>query len=88
MVYRVPSPAPESRVAPERRGPIVGLFCRACGGVYALHAGQHASKPVRGKDHIVSTCAHEGEPFTPGADWWEPAVEVLPPPPAPAPTAP
>ncbi len=87
MVYRVPSPAPESRVAPERRGAVVGRFCRHCGGVYSPHAAGHSSKPVRGKDHVASACAHEGEAFTAGADWWEPAVEVLPPPPPPAPSA-
>jgi hypothetical protein len=31
-----------------------------------------------GKDHISSTCAHEGEVFDPAEPWWEPAVEVLP----------
>jgi hypothetical protein len=31
-----------------------------------------------GRDHIASPCAHEGDLFVPGADWWEPAVEVLP----------
>jgi hypothetical protein len=31
-----------------------------------------------GKDHVSSTCAHEGEVFDPAEPWWEPAVEVLP----------
>jgi len=87
MVYRIPEAAPESQIAEERRGPIIGRFCRACGSIYPLHRGRHTGKPVYGKDHIASTCAHEGEPFEAGASWWEPAVDVLPPPPVPAPDA-
>ena len=51
---------------------------------YPLHRARHNGKPLYGNDHIASPCAHEGEPFAPGADWWEPAVEVTPAPPAPA----
>lgn len=82
-MYRNPEPAPASRVAPERRGPVVGKFCRVCGSVYPKLRGRHAGKPMRGKDHIAAPCSHEGEPFDAGADWWEPAVVVLP---APAPS--
>ena len=31
-----------------------------------------------GRDHIASPCAHEGDAFEEGANWWQPAVEVLP----------
>lgn len=84
MVYRAPHPAPESRVPEERRGPVVGRFCLACSAVFSPHAARHQGKGLYSKDHISSPCAHEGEPFEPGADWWEPAVTVLPPPAAPA----
>jgi hypothetical protein len=40
-----------------------------------------------GRDHIASPCPHEGDRFADGADWWEPAVEVLPPAPEVPPTA-
>lgn len=83
-MYRNPDPAPASRVTPERRGAVLGKFCRACGTVYPKFRGRHAGKPLHGKDHIASPCSHEGDPFDPGADWWEPAVEVLPSPAAPA----
>ena len=45
-----------------------------------LFAPAHpAPRQVRyGRDHIASPCSHEGESFEPGANWWEPAVEVLP----------
>lgn len=78
MSYRGPEAAPASRIADERRGRVVGRFCLSCGGVYSLHAAWHRGKPIHGKDHISSPCAHEGDPFTPGESWWEPAVEVLP----------
>jgi hypothetical protein len=84
MVYRVPPTAPESQIPPERRGPVLGRFCHVCATVYPLHRATHAGQPVYGRDHIASPCAHEGEAFTPGETWWEPAVEVLPAP-APAP---
>ncbi len=78
MVYRTSMPAPESSVADDRRGRRVGIFCLACGSVYALHKRRHTGKPVYGKDHIASTCPHEGDDFAPGESWWEPGVEVLP----------
>jgi len=84
MVYRTSMPAPASRVAEERRGQQVGIFCLECGSVFALHKSRHTGKPVYGKDHISSPCSHEGEEFEPGATWWEPAIEVLPPPPEPS----
>ena len=31
-----------------------------------------------GRDHIASPCSHEGDAFEEGANWWQPAVEVLP----------
>ena len=83
MVYRTSMPAPASRVAAERRGRQVGIFCLACGSVYPLHTARHGGKPVYGKDHVASPCPHEGDDFAPGEEWWEPAVEVLPPPPEP-----
>jgi hypothetical protein len=83
MVYRTSMPAPASRVSEERRGHQLGIFCLECGSVFALHKARHTGKPVYGKDHISSPCSHEGEPFEAGASWWEPAVEVLPPPPEP-----
>lgn len=78
MVYRVPQTAPLSQLTEQRRGRIVGRFCHTCGSIYPLHRATHSGKPVYGKDHISSTCAHEGESFEPSGPWWEPAVEVLP----------
>jgi hypothetical protein len=83
-MYRNPEPAPASRVAPERRGPVVGKFCHVCGSVYPKLRSRHAGKAMRGKDHIASPCSHEGDFFDAGASWWEPAVEVLPAPAEPA----
>ncbi len=80
MVYRKLDAAPESAVEPERRGRVVGRFCRACGGLYPLYRARHHDKPALGRDHVASPCTHEGEAFDPGADWWEPAVAILPPP--------
>lgn len=82
MVYRTSMPAPESQVPEARRGRTVGTFCLECGSVYPLHRDRHAGKPVYGKDHVAAPCAHEGAGFDPGEGWWEPAVEVLPPPPS------
>lgn len=79
MVYRTLVPAPASQIPEERRGRVLGRFCHTCGSVYPSHRGKHAGKPEYGRDHVSSPCAHEGEPFEPGADWWEAAVEVLPP---------
>lgn len=76
MVYRRPRVAPASSQQPERRGRVVGRFCRSCSSVYPLYARAHKGKPAYGKDHVASTCTHEGEDFTAGAAWWEPAVEV------------
>ncbi|HRC84550.1 MAG TPA: hypothetical protein PK413_02950 [Thermoanaerobaculia bacterium] len=84
MAYRGPEAAPVGSVAVERRGEIVGRFCRGCGSVYPLWAGHHHGKPIHGKDHIASPCPHEGRAFREGESWWEPAVEVLPPAAAPA----
>lgn len=77
MAYRGPEAAPESSLALERRGAVLGRFCKTCGGVYPLHAAAHKGKPIHGKDHISAPCAEEGEEFAPGAPWWEPAVAVL-----------
>ena len=82
MAYRNPDGAPESLVPVEQLGQVLGRFCRACASTYPLHRARHSGKPLYGKDHISSPCTHEGDAFAPGADWWEPAVEVLP---APAP---
>jgi len=87
MTYRAPQAAPESRLPAERRGKVLGRFCASCGSFYPLHRARHAGKPLLGKDHVASPCAHEGDAFAAGEGWWEPAVEVLPPPPAPGPEA-
>ncbi len=76
-MYRHEASAPLSSLPAERRGRTVGRFCKSCQSVYPLFAARHAGKPTFGKDHVASTCAHEGRPFEEGADWWEPAVEVL-----------
>lgn len=82
MVYRAPHAAPASQLLEERRGPVVGRFCLVCASIYPLHRSRHTGRPVFGRDHIASPCAHEGEAFDPAESWWEPAVEVLPPAPA------
>ncbi len=82
MAYRAMDAAPAESVAEERRGREVGRFCHACGSVYPLFQRRHKGKPSFGKDHVASPCSQEGEAFEMGAAWWEPAVEVLPPPPA------
>jgi len=87
MVYRVPPAAPQSQVAPDRRGQVMGRYCLVCASLYPLHRATHTGRPVYGRDHIASPCAHEGDVFVAGAAWWEPGVEVLPAPsssPAPA----
>lgn len=78
MAYRQPEAAPQSRIPEARRGRVAGRFCHTCGSIYPLHRSAHSGKPLYGKDHIASTCAHEGEAFQPAETWWEPAVEVLP----------
>jgi hypothetical protein len=82
MTYRNPEAAPASAIAPDRRGQVVGRFCKACWETYPPTRLRHRGKPLHGKDHVASPCAHEGDAFAAGADWWEPAVEVLPPAPA------
>ncbi|HVT57518.1 MAG TPA: hypothetical protein VHR45_03885 [Thermoanaerobaculia bacterium] len=85
MVFRVPHAAPQSQLPVARRGRVVGHFCLVCATIYPLHRSRHSGKPMYGRDHIASTCTHEGDLFAPGEPWWEPAVEVLPAPdPAPA----
>ena len=79
MVFRAPRAAPQSRIAAARRGAVVGRFCHGCGSVYSIYRARHTGDPIHGRDHIASPCSHEGQEFTAGADWWEPAVEVLPP---------
>jgi len=81
----MPPSAPESALAPERRGPVLGRFCHGCKAVYPLFAARHVGKASFGRDHISSPCPYEGREFDPVEGWWEPAVEVLP---APAPPAP
>jgi|SRR6185295_3679654 len=78
MVYRLPHAAPASRIAEERRGRVVGQFCLVCATIYPEQRLRHVGKPMYGRDHIASPCAHEGDLFEAGASWWEPAVEVLP----------
>ena len=89
-MLHVPRSAPASALPPERRGEVVGRFCRSCRSVYPLYAERHSGKPAFGRDHVASPCSWEGRAFVADADWWEPAVEVLPapaPPPASAPAA-
>lgn len=81
MVYRNPEAAPASAIPTERRGPVVGRICKVCYETYPPTRLHHSGKPLYGKDHVASPCAHEGDEFTPGEDWWEPAVIVLPAPP-------
>ena len=57
----------------------MGRFCLSCGSVYPLFTRLHRGKPSFGKDHVSAPCTHEGEAFESGAEWWQPAVEVLPP---------
>lgn len=78
MVYRVPPVAPQSQLPPDRRGPVMGHYCLVCASLYPLHRATHTGRPVYGRDHIASPCAHEGDVFAAGAIWWEPGVEVLP----------
>lgn len=84
MVLRLPRAAPASRIPDERRGHLLGRFCHGCNQVFPLQRRQHSGDPIHGRDHVASPCPYEGSAFEPGASWWEPAVEVLPPPPAPA----
>lgn len=79
-MYRLPPAAPESQIAAERRGKVMGRFCKACGSLYPKFRARHAGKPLYGKDHIAAPCSHEGDDFEAGQEWWEPAVEVLAPP--------
>jgi hypothetical protein len=76
MVYRALCVAPESGLPAERQGRVVGRFCLTCSSVYPLYAPAHKGKPIYGKDHVSSTCTHEGESFSEAVAWWEPAVEV------------
>src|SRR5688500_14457037 len=78
MVFRAPRAAPQSRVAEERRGALVGRFCHGCNQIFPLQRRLHSGDPIYGRDHVASTCAYEGWAFEAGADWWEPAVEMLP----------
>jgi hypothetical protein len=78
MVYRHPHAAPLSQLLPERQGRVVAYFCHSCGYFYPEHRSRHSGKPLYGRDHIASPCAHEGDLFAPGETWWELAVEVLP----------
>jgi hypothetical protein len=80
MVYRRVNAAPTSALPEAQRGEIVGRFCKACGEIYAPRRARHRGKPIYGKDHVASPCAHEGEVFVDGAEWWEPAAQILPPP--------
>jgi len=77
-MYRHIASAPESSLPAERRGRVVGRFCHGCRSIYSPLARRHAGKPVYGRDHVAAPCANEGRAFEPGADWWEPAVELLP----------
>jgi hypothetical protein len=73
-----PAWAPASTLPEDRRGGVVGRFCRECASFYPVHAGRHKGKPSYGRDHVSSPCSCEGREFAEGATWWEPAVAVLP----------
>ncbi len=77
-MYRMPHAAPEGQVPEEKRGRTVGRFCLVCSTIFPLHRAKHSGKGMYGRDHVASPCAHEGERFEPGADWWQPAVEIVP----------
>ena len=79
MSYRKLNAAPQSALPEAQRGEWLGRFCRACGEIYPPHRARHRGKPIYGRDHVASPCAHEGDEFQPGVEWWEPAVEILPP---------
>ena len=66
MVYRHPHAAPESQMPPERRGRVVGRYCLVCGTIYPTQRARHSGKPLYGRDHIASPCAHEGDRFRRG----------------------
>jgi hypothetical protein len=78
MVYRFPHAAPQNQIPEERQGRTVGRFCLVCSSIFPLHRQFHRGKGMYGRDHIASPCSHEGEAFEDGANWWQPAVEVLP----------
>jgi hypothetical protein len=82
MVFRTSRVAPASRIPAERRGHLIGRYCHGCNQAFPLQRGLHTGDPIFGRDHVASTCPYEGWAFEVGASWWEPAVEVLPPPPA------
>ena len=77
-MFRSSNSAPAGAVDEDRRGSIVGRFCGGCGGIYPLYRERHSGKSLNGRDHVSPPCAHEGERFEEGDDWWEAAVEVLP----------
>lgn len=85
MPYKTPHVSALRYVPEAQRGPVQGRFCLSCGSLYPSLRQRHTGKPLYGKDHVAAPCAQEGQAFTPGADWWEVAVEVLPPPPEPEP---
>ncbi len=84
-MYRPLNAAPASSLSVERRGAVVGKFCRSCKNIYPALRARHAGKPAFGKDHVSSTCAYEGRAFEADSEWWEAAVVVLDPAPAPQP---
>jgi hypothetical protein len=84
MVYRAPRAAPQSLVPEPRRGHLIGRYCHGCNQVFPLQRRLHSGDPIYGRDHVGSTCPYEGADFEPGADWWEPAIDMLPAPPPPA----
>ena len=77
-MFRMPHAAPESQVPEEKRGRTIGRFCLVCSTIFPLHRAKHTGKGMYGRDHVASPCAHEGERFEAGADWWQPAVEIVP----------
>jgi hypothetical protein len=77
-MHRKHQSAPSSTVPAERRGRVVGRFCRSCRSIYPLFAAWHRGKPAVGRDHVGSPCSQEGRRFVAEAPWWEPAVELSP----------
>ena len=77
-MYRFPHAAPAEPAPRGAAGRTIGRFCLVCASIYPLHRKRHRGKAMYGRDHIASPCAHEGDVFEAGANWWEPAVEVVP----------
>src|SRR5947209_17655719 len=77
-MYALPHASPAGHVPEGRGGRTTGRLWLLCSTIYPLHRARHTAKRMYGRGTSASPCAHEGEVFEPGADWWEPAVEIVP----------